>query len=112
MKYPKLVRPSVCRTPCTIILYGEGMNEDGAPNIAFSGKPCCNWQSCSKRILTAQKQEVFLTGEALFHEDFCPTLPEIPDGEIEIFGVKRKIMQGMKVRNPDGSVNYIRLSVV
>ncbi len=112
MKYPKLVPKSVCCTTCTVTLFAEGMDEDGAPNAAFSDTLKCCFQSSAKRIMTAKKQEVQLSGEAYFYEDFCPALPEIPDGEIEVFGVKRKIVQGMKARNPDGSVNYILLSVV
>lgn len=112
MKYPKLVPESVCLTPCEVVLFAEGITEDGAPESAFSGSLQCLFQSGSKRIRTAKNEEVTLSGEAYFSEDFYPDLPEIPDGEITIFGVKRRIATGQKARNPDGTVNYVRLGIV
>lgn len=112
MSYPKLVRERDCRTPCTVTLFAEGITEDGAPAAAFTGELRCIVQSSSRRIRTSRHEAVTLTGEIFFCEDFCPDLPEIPDGEITILGVKRRIAAGMKARNPDGSVNYIRLEVV
>lgn len=112
MKYPKLVPASVCTTPCEVVLFAEGITEDGAPETAFSGSMNCLFQSSGKRIRNKQNEEVTLSGEAYFSEDFCPELPEIPDGEMTVFGVKRSIVSGQKARNLDGTVNYIRLGVV
>lgn len=112
MKYPKLVRPQDCRTPCTVILHAEGIDEDGAPAAAFTGALHCMYQSSSRRVRTAKHEEVTLTAVVYLAEDFCPVLPEIPDGEITVLGVKRRIVSGRKARNPDGTVNYIRLEVV
>ena len=112
MKYPKLVPESVCRTPCRVILRAEGINEDGERIPAFSADLKCLFQSSSRRILNSKQQEISISAEAYFSSDFCPELPEIPDGEIQIFGVKRHIERGQKARNPDGSVNYIRLDVI
>jgi hypothetical protein len=112
MKYPKLVRRQDCTTPCAVTLFAEGINEDGERVTAFEGAPLCCLQSSSKRVRTAKHDEVTLTAEVFFCEDFCPALAEIPDGEITVHGIKRRIVTGMKARNPDGSVNYIRLGVV
>lgn len=111
MKYPKLVPKAVCTTPCEVVLFAEGITEDGAPKEVFSGVLFCLFQSSSKRIRTGKDEEVTLSGEAFFAEDFCPEIPEVPDGEITVFDVKRSIVTGQKARNPDGSVNYIRLGV-
>ena len=112
MKYPDLVPDAVCRTPCIVMLYAEGISEDGAAKQAFSAELRCLFQSSSRRIRTAKQEEVTLAGEVYFSGDFCPELAEIPDGEILISGVKRNIVIGQKARNPDGTVNYIRLGVV
>lgn len=112
MRYPKLIRAQDCRTPCTVVLYGEGISEDGAPAAVYTADLTCLFQSSARRIRTAEQTEVTLSGEVFFPWDFCPELPEIPDGEITVLGVKRHIVSGMKARNPDGSVNYIRLEVV
>lgn len=112
MHYPKLVRRRDCKTPCTVVLHCEGITEDGEEQPVFRKALKCLFESSVKRVRTSQQEEVTLTGEAFFWYDFCPELPEIPDGEITLFGVKRAIAGGCKARNPDGTVNYIRLEVV
>jgi len=111
MKYPKLVPEAVCRTPCRVTLYAEGISEDGERNQAFSADLKCVFQSGAKRVKISEHEEVSLSGEAFFSSDFCPDLIEIPDGKLEIFGHERDIIIGQKARNPDGTVNYIRLGV-
>lgn len=80
MKYPKLVPEAVCKTPCEVVLFAEGITEDGAHKTAFSGSLKCLFQSSSKRVKTDKDEEVTLSGEAFFASDFCPELPEIPAG--------------------------------
>ena len=41
-----------------------------------------------------------------------PELPVITKGDITVFGVTRHIYKGTKCRNPDGTVNYVRLDVM
>jgi hypothetical protein len=112
MKYPQLVREKDCKTPCTVVLFAEGITEDGAPQTAFSGECKCIWQSSARRIRTAKHEEVTLTAEAWFCGDLCPALPEITDGKMTVDGVCRRIVTGTKARNPDGTVNYTLLGVV
>ena len=63
-------------------------------------------------MLTAEKKMVQITGTALFPGDICPGLAVISGGSVELFGVKRRIEQGTKARNPDGSVNYTEVLLV
>lgn len=112
MKYPDLVPERVCKTGALVVIYGEGVSENGGPVKEFEGKLKCNYQDKGKRILTAEQKVVQLTGTALFHGDPFPKVPAITDGEITVFGVKRRIYQGEKARNPDGSVNYVRLNII
>lgn len=112
MTYPKLIRDRDCKTPCTVVLFAEGITEDGAPQTAFTAELRCIFQSSSRRVRTSKREEVTLTGEAFFSGDICPALPEIPDGEITIGGVCRRIVAGTKAKNPDGTVNYTLLGVV
>lgn len=43
MRWPRLVPPAVCCTPCTVVLTGaEG--EDGAPQVLAELSLACNWQ--------------------------------------------------------------------
>ena len=112
MKFPCLIRPQFCNTSVNVIIYGEGVTEDGTPEIAYEGKHKCNYQDGAKVILTNEQKRVEITGSALFCGDICPNVAVISDGFVEIFGEKRKILKGTKARNPDGTVNFTELDVV
>ena len=66
----------------------------------------------ARTVPTAEKKLVQITGTALFPGGICPELPVICGGSAVIFGVKRRIEQGTKARNPDGSVNYTEVMLV
>ena len=106
MRYPRLVLPSFCKTDINVTIYEEGLTEDGAPIKHSLGKLKCNYQDRASKILTDEKKVVEITGKAYFDGDICPDAAIISSGHVEIFGVKRDIIQGTKARNPDGTVNY------
>ena len=112
MKFPCLVRPQFCNTPVTVVIYGEGVDEDGAPEIKYSGEHECNYQDKAKTVLTAEKKVVQVSGVALIPGDIAPELPTMSGGYVEIFGVRREIVNGVKARNPDGTVNFTELDVI
>nr|DAQ23963.1 MAG TPA: Minor capsid protein [Caudoviricetes sp.] len=111
MKYPCLVKKSLCKTDITCEFEREGLNQYGEPleTIKFTGK--CNYQDKARTVLTTEKKTVQVTGTALFPGDICPELPVISSGTVTIFGMKRRIEQGRKARNPDGSVNYTEVTL-
>lgn len=111
MKYPCLVPKQYCRTDIEVSISREGITKYGEPlePVLWTGK--CNYQDKGKTILTADKKLITLSGCALIPGDIAPELPAIAGGVITVFGVKRRIYQGTKARNPDGSVNYTRLDV-
>ena len=56
MKWPRLVPPAVCCTPCTVVLTGaEG--EDGAPQVLAELSLACNWQDKPRQELDAERQK-------------------------------------------------------
>lgn len=112
MKYPCLVPKRLCRTPVTVTIHSEGISEDGEPMKDFSETLRCNYQDSAKTVLTDEKKLVRLSGVALFPGDICPELATLSDGTVEVEGVQRRIFQGMKARNPDGTVNYTELRLV
>lgn len=112
MKYPCLILKSVCKTPVTVTIFREGLSEDGEPLEALKITALCNYQDKAKAVITADKQAVQLTAQAYFIGDIAPNLPTLSNGEIEVFGVKRKIFQSEKARNPDGTVNYTRVDLI
>ncbi len=106
MKYPCLVPARLCRTEIRLEMDREGLTEYGEPlePVVYEGR--CNYQDRAGTILTAEKKLVEATGTALFPGDICPELPVISGGSAMVFGVRRRIRQGRKARNPDGTVNY------
>ena len=112
MKYPKLVRKENCKTDIHIVLYGEGITEDGEPIIALDTNLKFNYQDKAKRVLTAEKVIIQLTAKAYFVGDIAPDLAVISGGQVTVFGETRSIYQGTKARNPDGTVNFTELEIM
>lgn len=106
MKWPELARAGVCRTPIRLVIEGEGIDEDGAPEQALVCAGRCFWQDGGEVYLTEEKRTVRIAGRAIMPGDIAPELPEIAAGYGVINGVQRRITGGTKARNPDGSVNY------
>ena len=78
--------------------------------MVYGGK--CNYQDKARTVLTAEKKLVEVTGSALFPGDICPELPAISGGTAFVLGGKRRILQGKKARNPDGTVNYMEVLLI
>lgn len=112
MKYPCLIQKQFCKTPVHVHLESEELNNLGAPKYVFDADLMCNFQDKTKTILTAEKKLVQVTGTALFPGDIAPDLPSLSGGTLTVFGQDRRIEQGCKNRNPDGTVNYCSLEVV
>lgn len=112
MNYPSLVRKDKCKTDIHVIIYDEGVTEDGAPSIILEDDFVCNYQDSSKRVYTEEQTWVEIAGVALFYEDIAPDLATISSGQVTVFGETRTIYQGTKARNPDGSVNYVKLELM
>lgn len=112
MKYPCLILRSVCKTPVTVRIFSEGISEDGEPIAALDEVLMCNYQDKAKTVITADKTIVTLSAQAYFIGDIAPSLSVISNGEVEIHGQTRRIFQGEKARNPDGTVNFTRLDLM
>lgn len=112
MNYPCLVPKSLCRTDISLAFDREGLNEYGEPLTAVNYAGKCNYQDRARTVLTAEKKLVQITGKALFPGDICPELPVISGGEAKVFGVKRRVLEGSKARNPDGTVNYTEVLLI
>ena len=106
MRWPELVPASACKTPIELVIESEELDEDGAPVAAFTYDGMCNWQDGGKVELTGEQKYVRITGTALFTGDICPDLSNLTGGYGVIFGERREIAEGIKARNPDGTVNF------
>lgn len=93
-------------------LESEELNNLGEPKHLVEADLMCNFQDRAKTILTAEKKLVQITGSALFPGDIAPDMPTLSGGTLTVFGEERRIEQGCKNRNPDGTVNFCSLEVV
>ena len=112
MKYPCLVPKRLCKTLVHVHLESEGLSNLGEPLHVYDADLLCNFQDKAKTILTAEKKLVQITGTALFPGDIAPDMPSLSGGALTVFGEERRIEQGCKNRNPDGTVNFCSLEVV
>ena len=112
MKYPCLVPKSFCKTEIHLSMDREGTTKygDTLPAVEYNGK--CNYQDSAKSVMTFEKKLAQISGTALFPGDICPELAVICGGSAEVFGAKRRILQGRKARNPDGTVNYTEVLLI
>lgn len=91
------------------MIEGEGLTEDGAPEIVYKENLKCNYQDSGKAIFTENQKLVSVSGTALFNGDICPDIKNIASGSVTVHGISRRIALGQKHRNPDGTVNYTEL---
>lgn len=112
MKYPCLVPKRLCKVPVRVYLESEELTNLGEPAQTLELELMCNFQDRAKTILTAEKKLVQITGTALFPGDIAPDMPSLSGGTMAVFGEERRIQQGTKNRNPDGTVNFCTLEVV
>ena len=112
MKYPCLVPRRLCKTEIHVHLESEELTNLGKPKYTAELDLTCNFQDKAKTILTAEKKLVQVTGTALFPGDIAPGMPSLSAGTVIVFGEERRIVQGTKNRNPDGTVNYCTLEVM
>ncbi len=111
MKWPSLVPDKVCTTSIHVKIEDTGLSEEGEPITVLDADLKCNFQDQAHKILTAEQKLVTLSGKAYFNGDIAPDLAVISGGEVEVFGMKRKLYKGTKARNPDGTVNYTLLEL-
>ena len=107
-----LVLPQWCKTPIRLEIESEDIQENGEPYPPVLVDTKCNYQDKARTVFTAEKKLVEVTGSALFPGDICPELSVISGGSAEIFGETRRILQGRKARNPDGTVNYTEVLLI
>lgn len=112
MRYPKLVPEKLCKTDIVLEFEQERLNVYGEPLQTITWKGKCNYQDKARTVYTAEKKLIQITGTVLISNDPCPEIPVISSGTAEIMGVKRQIVQGMKARNPDGSVNFTEVLLI
>lgn len=123
-RWPRLVRPELCHTPVTVTLT-DGETADGAPDGVLvlslmcrldddpqeSISPNRDFGDGARRSINAERVVQWRQGTAFFDGDIAPDR-DVLAGSVEIGGKSWRIESAMRGRNPDGSVNYTRLTLV
>lgn len=111
MLYPRLVRTFTQSTPISCTIDADGIDEDGAPieGVSWSGK--ANLQDNTREVYASGKAETEVLATLYIDGDPFPEMAHISGGEVELFGEQRTIVQGSKNRNPDSTVNFVRLDL-
>lgn len=110
-KWPQLVLPQFCTTDINVVVESDDLNENGTPKTLVEWNGKCNYQNKAKKVWTSDKVIVETTGTCLIPGDIAPELSIIPSGIVTIFGLDHELFQGIKARNPDGTVNYTQLDL-
>lgn len=112
MYYPKLVRKCDCKIPVEITFYSDELNEDGEQQNFGPFYTFCNYQEETKNENTDKSAISRGIGKIYLRDDIIPLYNNFNDGFVVILGNKRQIQQVVKSRNPDGTVNYLRIDVI
>lgn len=101
-----------CKTNCKVILYQEGLSENGGPlkNLEISSK--CRFVEQTKVIIDQDGKKIELVGIAVLVGDIAPDIKKISNGECYINGTKYFIYGARRPRNPDGSVHHTTLELM
>ena len=112
MVFPCLIDKRFCKTPVTVKIESDELNEDGELEELLSISTTCNLQMGAKASLSKDKERIELSGIALFVGDLCTDVPVIASGTVTINGQSYDINKGTKNLNPDGTVNYTTLELI
>lgn len=99
------------QTDYSLILYQEGVSEDGEPidSLKISGK--CIFSEKAKRVIDAEGKQITLLGKVIIKGDIAPSLKTISDGVITINDSKYEIYAGYRPRNPNGAIHHTEFEV-
>lgn len=99
------------KTEYSLILYQDGITEDGEPikNLKVSGK--CIFSEKSKRIIDSDGKQITLLGKVIIKGDIAPLLKNVSDGTITISDNNYEIYAGYRPRNPNGTIHHTEFEI-
>lgn len=98
---------------CDVILYQEGLSEEGEPLTSLDLKnQKCRFVEKTKVIISPEGKKVELVGKVILSGNIAPNIKKISGGEVIINDSKYEIYQASRPRNPDGSVHHTTLELM
>lgn len=103
---------ALANVPCQIVIYTEGVNEDGGPAAGAEYAGMCIFSEHAKRVIDNDGKAITLTGKAIIKGDIAPGLSTVSDGAFYVLGREYQIHAGHRPRNPDGTVHHTELELL
>nr|DAU42350.1 MAG TPA: Minor capsid protein [Caudoviricetes sp.] len=98
---------------CDIVIYQEGLSEDGEPLISLNLKNVkCRFVEKTKIIISSDGRKVELVGKVILLGDIAPDIKKINGGQVIINEIEYEIYQASRPRNPDGTVHHTTLELM
>ena len=98
-------------TDYSIVLYEEGISEDGEPIEAIKTSGKCIFSEKAKRIIDSEGKEITLVGKVIVKGDIAPSLKSVSDGVITINRCSYEIHTASRPRNPNGTIHSTQFEV-
>lgn len=98
-------------TDYSIALNDDGITEDGEPKEVFTSTGKCIFSEKAKRVIDSDGKEIVLLGKVIIKGDVAPSLKNVGDGVITMFGRNYEIHTGARPRNPDGTIHSTQFEV-
>ena len=103
---------ALANIPCTVVLYDEGVSEDGGPVVAATIDAKCIFSEHAKRTTDSDGKAVILAGKAIIKGDIAPALRTVSNGKLNALGREYEIHVGHRPRNPDGTVHHTEFELL
>lgn len=98
---------------CDVILYQEGLSEEGEPLTSLNlKKQKCRFIERTKTIISSDGKKVELVGKVILLGDIAPNIKKISGGQVIFNGATYEIYLGSRPRNPDGTIHHITLELI
>mgnify|MGYP004500277999 CR=1 FL=1 len=97
---------------CSIVIYQEGLSEDGEPLTSLKLDGQCRFVEKTKIIISSDGRKVELVGKVILLGDIAPNIKKISGGQVIINSTEYEIYQASRPRNPDGTVYMTTLELM
>lgn len=99
-------------TAAELSLNAEGLNEEGAPDVAIVWSGNAWFSEKSRTVKDKDGRDIRLVGSLVIKGDIAPSLPLISDGTATVASRTYDIYRVARPRNPDGSVHHTTVELM
>ena len=97
---------------CNVIIYQEGLSEDGEPLTSLILKnQNCRFVENTKVIISSDGRKIELVGKVILMGNIAPNIKKISGGQVIINSTEYEIYQASRPRNPDRNSSSYNIGV-